>query len=98
MSFGSTQREVLRGSHLQGIGSSMSTQNAAVAAPQRRRWFPRPPVRYSQLTAAQMYQVARAQRIAIREMFVNTLGTSAGSYAAIEAANATAAGLISGGY
>ncbi|HEX4392532.1 MAG TPA: PE domain-containing protein, partial [Mycobacterium sp.] len=33
-----------------------------------------------------------AQAAAIHEMFVNTLGTSAGSYAATEAANAAAAG------
>jgi len=39
-----------------------------------------------------MYQAVSAQGTAIREMFVNTLGTSAGSYAATEAANAIAAG------
>ncbi len=37
---------------------------------------------------AQMYQAVSAQAAAIHEMFVNTLGTSAGSYAATEAANA----------
>ena len=41
---------------------------------------------------AQMYQAVSAQAAAIHEMFVNTLATSAGSYAATEAANAAAAG------
>jgi hypothetical protein len=39
-----------------------------------------------------MYQAVSAQAAAIHEMFVNTLGTSAGSYAATEAANIIAAG------
>ncbi|EUA42703.1 PE family protein [Mycobacterium xenopi 4042] len=52
----------------------------------------------SALTAAQfvahgqMYQAVSAQAAAIHDMFVNTLGISAGSYAATEAANAIAAG------
>jgi hypothetical protein len=51
----------------------------------------------SALTAAQfaahaaMYQAVSAQAAAIHELFVNTLGVSAGSYAATEAANAAAA-------
>ena len=40
---------------------------------------------------AQLYQAVSAQAAAIHESFVNTLGTSAGSYAATEAANAAAA-------
>jgi hypothetical protein len=40
----------------------------------------------------QVYQAVSAQAAAIHEMFVSTLSTSAGSYAAIEAANAVAAG------
>jgi hypothetical protein len=40
---------------------------------------------------AQMYQAVSAQAAEIHDMFVNTLGTSAGSYAATEAANAVAA-------
>jgi hypothetical protein len=40
---------------------------------------------------AQMYQAVSAQAAAIHEMFVNTLGTGAGSYAATEAAKAAAA-------
>ena len=35
---------------------------------------------------AQLYQAVSAQAAAIHEAFVNTLGTSAGSYAATEAA------------
>jgi hypothetical protein len=42
-------------------------------------------------THAQMYQAISAQAAAIHEMFVNTLGASAGSYAVTEAANAIAA-------
>jgi hypothetical protein len=38
---------------------------------------------------AQIYQAVSAESAAIREMFVNSLGTSAGSH---EAANAVAAG------
>ena len=41
---------------------------------------------------AQIYQAVSAQAAAIHQMFVNALGTSAGSYAATEAANAIAAG------
>jgi len=37
---------------------------------------------------AQLYQAIGAQAMAIHELFVSTLGTSAGSYAAAEAANA----------
>jgi hypothetical protein len=39
-----------------------------------------------------MYQAISAQAAAIHDMFVNTLGVSAGSYAATEAANAVATG------
>ncbi|WP_232000793.1 PE family protein [Mycobacterium kyorinense] len=41
-------------------------------------------------THARMYQAASVQAAAIHDMFVNMLGTSAGSYAATEAANAAA--------
>ncbi|MGB9302334.1 MAG: PE family protein [Mycobacterium sp.] len=99
MSFVSTQPEALTAAAgaLQGIGSSMSAQNAAAAAP-TTGVVPAAADEVSALTAAQfaahaqMYQAVSAQAAAIHEMFVNTLGTSAGSYAATEAANATAAG------
>ena len=40
---------------------------------------------------AQMYQAVSAQAEAIHQLFVSTLGTSATSYAATEAANAISA-------
>jgi PE family len=99
MSFVSTQPAALAAAagSLQGIGSAMSAQNAAVAAP-TTGVVPAAADEVSALTAAQfaahaqMYQAVSAQAAAIHEMFVNTLGTSAGSYAATEAANAIAAG------
>jgi hypothetical protein len=99
MSFVSTQPEALTAAAgtLQGIGSSVSAQNAAAAAP-TTGVVPAAADEVSALTAAQfaghaqLYQAVSAQAAAIHEMFVNTLGTSAGSYAATEAANAVAAG------
>jgi PE family len=99
MSFVTTQPEALSAAagNLQGIGSSISAQNAAAAAP-TTGVVPAAADEVSALTAAQfaahaqMYQAVSAQAAAIHEMFVNTLGTSAGSYAATEAANAVAAG------
>ena len=82
---------------LQGIGSSMSAQNAAAAAP-TTGVIPAAADQVSALTAAQfaahaqMYQAVSAQAAALHEMFVNTMGICAGSYAATEAANAIAAG------
>lgn len=97
MSFVTTQPEALSAAaaNLQGIGSAMSAQNAAAAAP-TTGVVPAAADEVSALTAAQfaahaqMYQAVSAQAAAIHEMFVNTLGTSAGSYAATEAANAIA--------
>ena len=83
--------------NLQGVGSSMAAQNAAAAAP-TMSVVPAAADEVSALTAAQfathaqMYQAVSAQAVAIHELFVNTLGISAGSYAATEAANALAAG------
>lgn len=99
MSFVTTQPEALTAAagNLTGIGSAMSAQNAAAAAP-TTGVIPAAADEVSALTAAQfaahaqMYQAVSAQAQAIHEMFVNTLGTSAGSYAATEAANAAAAG------
>jgi hypothetical protein len=99
MSFVTTQPEALTSAAgaLQGIGSSISAQSAAAAAP-TTGVTPAAADEVSALTAAQfaahaqMYQAVSAQAAAIREMFVNTLGTSAGSYAATEAANTSAAG------
>ncbi|MBO0879754.1 MAG: PE family protein [Mycobacterium sp.] len=98
MSFVTTHPEALAAAAgtLQGIGSAMSAENAAAAAP-TTGVVPAAADEVSALTAAQfamhaqMYQAVSAQAAAIHEMFVNTLGTSAGSYAATEAANAIAA-------
>jgi hypothetical protein len=99
MSFVTTQPEALNAAAtaLGGVGSSLSAQNAAVAAP-TTGVVPAAADEVSALTAAQfaahaqMYQAVSAQATAIHEMFVNTLSTSSGSYAATEAANAAAAG------
>jgi hypothetical protein len=99
MSFVTTQPEALSAAagSLQGIGTTMSAQNAAAAAP-TTGVMPAAADEVSALTAAQfaahaqMYQAVSAQAAAIHEMFVNTLTTSSGSYAATEAANAAAAG------
>jgi hypothetical protein len=98
MSFVTTQPELLgeAAGNLQGIGSSLPAGIAAVAAP-TTGVVPAAADEVSALTAAQfgahaeMYQAVSAQAAAIHEMFVNTLGISAGSYAATEAANAAAA-------
>lgn len=99
MSFVTTQPEALdaAATSLAGIGTTMSAQNAAVAAP-TTGVIPAAADEVSALTAtqfavhAQMYQAVSAQAEAIHQLFVSTLGTSATSYAATEAANAIAAG------
>lgn len=99
MSFVTTQPEMLTAAagNLSGIGSAMSAQNAAAAAP-TTGVIPAAADEVSALTAAQfaahaqLYQAISAQASAIHESFVTTLRASAGSYAATEAANAVAAG------
>src|SRR5271163_3851143 len=99
MSFVSTQPAELTAAaeNLQGIGSSLAAQNVAAAAP-TTGVLPAAADEVSALTAAQfathaqMYQAISAQAEAIHQLFVSTLGTSAASYAATEAANALAAG------
>ena len=77
---------------LQSIGSAMAAGNMAAAAP-TTGVVPAAADEVSALTAAQfaahaqMYQGFGAQATAIHELFVKTLGTSACSYAATEAAN-----------
>jgi PE family len=98
MSFVTTQPEQIAAAagELAAIGSQLSTQNAAAAAP-TTGVVPAAADEVSALTAAQFaahaqtYQAMSAAAAAIHEMFVNTLGTSAGCYAATEAANAAAA-------
>ena len=97
--FVTTQPEALStaAGNLSAIGSAVSSQNAAAAGP-TTGIVPAAADEVSALTAAQfvahahMYQAVSAQAAAIHEMFVNTLGNSAGSYAATEAANAIATG------
>ena len=99
MSFLTTQPEALTAaaSTLEGIGSALSAQNAASAAP-TTGVVPAAADEVSALTAAQfaahaqLYQAVSAQDAAIHEAFVSTLGISSASYAATEAANAAAAG------
>jgi hypothetical protein len=97
MSFVTTQPEVLSAAagDLQGIGSTVSGVNADATAP-TTGVVPAAADQVSALTAAQfvahaqMYQAISAQAAAIHQQFVTMLGTSAGSYAATEAANAAA--------
>jgi PE family len=98
MSFVTAQPEALTAAatNLAGIGTSMSAQNAAAAAP-TTGVVPAAADEVSALTAAQfavhaqLYQAISAQAEAIHQSFVSTLGTSATSYAVTEAANAIAA-------
>ncbi len=98
MSFVTTQPEALGNAAgtLQSVGSAMVAGNAAAAAP-TTSVVPAAADEVSALTAAQfaahaeLYQAVSAQAAAIHDMFVNTLGVSAGSYATTEAANAAAA-------
>ncbi|MBS9532435.1 PE family protein [Mycobacterium sp. M1] len=98
MSFVTTQPEALLAAvrNLRAVGSAMAAHSASAAGP-TVGIVPAAADEVSALTAAQfaahaqMYQAVSAQAAAIHEMFVNTLSTSAESYAATEAANAAAA-------
>ncbi|AGZ53418.1 PE family protein [Mycobacterium kansasii] len=102
MSFVTTRPAALTAaaSALHIVGSSMATQNAAAAAP-TTGLVPTAADQASALQAAQFaaygtwYQQVSAQAMVIHQMLVNTLGSSAGSYAKTEAANRTAAGSTS---
>jgi hypothetical protein len=94
MSFMTIQPDMLAAgaSDLSFIGSALSADNAA-AGP-ITALVPAAADEVSALTAAQfaahagMYQAVSAQAAAAHSMLVSTLGASAGSYAATEAANA----------
>jgi PE family len=81
--------------NLQSVGSAVAAENAAALAP-TTGLVPAAADEVSALTAmqfaahAQMYQAVSAQAAAVHQMFVTVLQTSAGSYAATEAANAVA--------
>jgi hypothetical protein len=97
--FVTTQPEALSmaAENLGAIGSAVSSQNVAAAAP-TTGIIPAASDEVSVLTATQfvahanMYHSIMTEAAAIHEMFVKTLSTSAMSYAATEAANATATG------
>lgn len=99
MSFVTTQPELLAAAaaDLGGVGSSMTAQNAAAAAP-TTGVAPAAADEVSALTAlqfaahAQLYQAVSSQAAAIHQMFVQALATSADSYTVTEAANAAGAG------
>lgn len=99
MTFVETKPDVLSAAarNLAAIGAAVGAQNAAVAGP-TTGVVPPAADEVSALMATQfatharMYQAVSVQAAAIHEMFLKMLGTSAGSYAATEAANAAAAG------
>jgi hypothetical protein len=94
MAYVFTVPEMLTGAagDLTGIGSAVAAGNAAAAGP-TTGVIPAAADMVSALTATQfaahagMYQAVAAQAAAIHDMFVATLGASAGAYAATEAAN-----------
>ncbi|MDI3314992.1 MAG: PE domain-containing protein [Mycobacterium sp.] len=94
MSFVTTVPEALAAaaSQLEAIGTSMATENAAIAVP-TTGVVPAAADEVSALQAGifsaygQLYQTFSAQAQAIHQQFVSTLSTSANSYGATEAAN-----------
>ncbi len=100
MSFVTTQPEALAyaAGKLQTLGSAMAAESAAAAAP-ITGVVPAAAEEVSALQAAifgaygSLYQSVNAQAATIHELFVHTLGASAGSYAATEFANSATTGL-----
>ncbi|BBZ48959.1 PE domain-containing protein [Mycobacterium heidelbergense] len=94
MSFVTAQPEALAyaAGKLQTLGSAMAAESAAAAEP-TTGVVPAAADEVSALQAAifgaygSLYQSVNAQAAAIHELFVHTLGASAGSYAATESAN-----------
>ncbi|HEU0191171.1 MAG TPA: PE family protein [Mycobacterium sp.] len=99
MSFVTTEPEMLSAaaSSLAGIGDSMTAGTTAAAGP-TTGVVPPAADAVSALAAAhfvahaQMFQAISDQAAAIHQQIVSTLSSNATSYAAAEAANATAAG------
>jgi hypothetical protein len=97
MSFVTTRPEALAyaAGRLQTLGSAMAAESAAVASP-TTGVIPAAADEVSALQAAifdaygGLYQSVNAQATTIHELFVHTLGASAGSYAATESANSGA--------
>jgi hypothetical protein len=105
MSFVTTQPEALTyaAGKLQILGSAMAAESEALASP-TTGVIPAAADEVSAMQAAifaaygTLYQSVNAQAAAIHELFVNTLGASAGSYLATEFANsATTASPLSEG-
>jgi hypothetical protein len=98
MTFVTTQPELLTeaAGQLTGLGTELNAQNAAAMVP-TTGVTPAAGDEVSVLTAAQfashaaVYQAVSAHAAAVHELFVSTLGASAGSYAATESANASSA-------
>jgi hypothetical protein len=94
VSFVTTVPEMLLAAagNLGSVGAAVAAGNATAAGP-TTGVVPAAPDEVSALTAAQfaahaaMYQAVAVQAAAIHDLFVATLGTTAGSYAATEAAN-----------
>ncbi len=104
MSFVTTQPEALAyaAGKLQTLGSAIAAESASAASP-TTGVIPAAADEVSALQAAifaaygTLYQSVNAQAAAIHELFVHTLGASAGSYVATESANsATTASALSG--
>lgn len=97
MSFVTTQPEALTyaAGKLQTLGSAIAAESAA-AAPPTTGLVPAAADEVSALQATifaaygTLYQSVNAQATAIHDLFVNTLGASAGSYATTESANSLA--------
>ena len=97
MSFVTTQPEALAyaAGKLKTLGSTMAAESAAAAAP-TTGVVPAAADEVSALQAeifeayGSLYQSVNAQATAIHELFVHTLGASAGSYAATESTNSVA--------
>ncbi|WP_179475228.1 PE family protein [Mycolicibacterium vinylchloridicum] len=99
MSFVNAQPEALSSAaaSLDAIGAAVSNSNRMASGP-TTALSPAAADEVSALTAAQfsahaqVYQSVSAQAAVIHAQFVETLSTSAGSYAATEAANAATVG------
>lgn len=104
MSFVTTQPEALlyAAGKLETLGSALAAESAAAALP-TTAIAPAAADEISALQAAlftaygDLYQSINAQATTVHQQFVHTLGTSAGSYQATEAANSAATALPSSG-
>ncbi|KPN46482.1 PPE family protein, SVP subgroup [Mycobacterium intracellulare] len=90
MSFVTTQPQALAAAaaHLEGLGSPMAVQNGSAAASTTGVVEALQALQFA--TYGDLYQSVSAQANAIHETLVHTLGISAGSYGATEAANSAA--------